>query len=131
MPFDIAPPPISFPHRQADGYFAQPWQQFFLRLQSVLATSALAPADGPFVTTEANADLTNETNLGALASGWLRSTVALGVATLTSLVVVYSNLEPTVSVTIPANHGAVVPDRFVVAAGQALIVEAGAVFQIT
>lgn len=30
------PPPISFPHRQADGYFAQPWQRFFLGLQNAL-----------------------------------------------------------------------------------------------
>lgn len=43
-----------------------------------------APTDGPFVITQADADLTGATNLGLLATGLVYSTEALGVSTLST-----------------------------------------------
>jgi len=133
MPFLVGPPPISFPHRGPDGYFQQPWQRYFLSLSAVFdpVGPGVAPGDGPFVTTTVNPDLTGATNLGVLASGWIHSSVSGAVATLGSFPVVYNDLQPSVDVTIPANMGAIVTDRFVLAAGRILTLSAGAVFQIT
>jgi len=58
-----------------------------------------APADGPYVTTTANPSLTNEVNLGALAAGYLKQTVAAGVA------------APATTATIPATDlSGTIPD---------------------
>jgi hypothetical protein len=42
---------------------------------------ALAPTDAAYVTTTANPTLSGETNLGALATGYLKLTTAIGIAT--------------------------------------------------
>jgi hypothetical protein len=55
------------------------WKSYFQSLQAVLA--ATPPTDASYWTSTANPILTNETNLGALASGYLKILTALGVAT--------------------------------------------------
>lgn len=59
------------------------WQRFLLRVQEQIKTG-LAPADAPFLTVTADASLTSAVNLGLLSTGYLKATVALGVATVAS-----------------------------------------------
>jgi hypothetical protein len=125
----IPPPPLSFRHRDDEGYFTIPWQRHFLKQQEAAAASA--PADAHYVVVSPDGDLPNAANLGALDSGWVHSAVSLGAATLGSFPVVYQDLAPTVNVSIPANMGAIVPDHFTLAAGKVLTLAAGAVFEIT
>ena len=61
------------------------WENFFLSIQNMVP-GTLPPVDARYVTTTSDPTLTNEINLGALASGLLRMTVAAGIATLSSLV---------------------------------------------
>lgn len=60
------------------------WQAFFIALVDVF-TPGFAPSDAPFVLTTAAPDLTDATNLGALASGFVKSTVAAGESTLSTV----------------------------------------------
>lgn len=125
------PPPIDkspFPGRV--GVFSIAWQRWFLAIGRALATS-IAPSDATYVLSKANAALTNAINLGALASGYLRVTVTLGIAAIASIQVLSSQLEPISDVTIPANESTIVADRFVLALGKTLTIGAGAVFQVT
>lgn len=55
-------------------------------LDWTISTSGGAAADGPFVITQADADLTGATNIGLLATGLLKNTVAGGVSTLSRAV---------------------------------------------
>ena len=126
----LQPPPIEIPFFDERGNIAEAWKKFLLNLRQGFVASA-APADAVYVVGTANADLTSEINLGALASGWLRIAVSAGLATVTSLVVTYTAMEPAVDVTIPATMGAIVPDHFTIAAGKVLTIGPGAVFQIT
>lgn len=125
----VQPPPFEVPFQAENGDIAEIWKKFLLTLQRGLVAGA-APSDAAYVVATANSDLTNEINLGALASGWLRISVSAGLATLSSLVVPYTSMEPAVDVTIPANMGAVVPDRFIIAPGKVLTIGPGAVLQI-
>ncbi len=68
------------------------WHRFLLRVQDQIK-NGLAPADAPFVTTTADGALTAATNLGLLTTGYLKTTTALGVATISSVA------------TIPATEG--------------------------
>ncbi len=52
---------------------------------AISITTGSAPANSPFVTTTSDPTLTNEVNLGLLASGILAISVTLGVATISSL----------------------------------------------
>lgn len=125
-----SPPPIGFKkHTNDEGYFEIPWQQFFLEQQQ--ANNASAPAGAFYVVLTADGDLPNAQSLGALATGWIHNTSSLGSGLLDSTPVQYQDLAPTVDVTIPANMGAIVPERFTIAAGHVLTLAAGAVFQIT
>lgn len=129
--FQFPPPPIDTePFAKGSGIFSLAWQRWFLALARAFAL-AVAPADAAFIVAQANASLPAAVNLGALTAGYLRITVALGVASVFSDVVVTSQLEPTGDVTIRANESAVVADRFVIASGKTLTIGAGAVFQIT
>jgi len=119
-PFDALP----------NGIFSNPWQRWFLALARAFAI-AVAPADAAFVVTAANPALTHATNLGALVSGYLRIVTLAGVATVFSDVVVTSQVEPTIDVTIRTNESGIVADRFVIALGRTLTINPGAVFQVT
>lgn len=126
------PPPIDTKPflNTRTGIFSPAWQRWFLALARAFAI-AVAPGDAAYIVARANASLSAAINLGALASGYLRITTALGVATVASVQVLSSQLEPTGDVSIPANEGVVVPDRFVIAAGRTLTLGVGSVFQIT
>lgn len=74
------PPPFGVPMTGPDGRVAPQWQAWALSLSAAAATEN-APADAAYVVTQANAVLTNEVNLGALASGYVKLTTTLGVGT--------------------------------------------------
>ena len=76
-------PPLTTPLAGRDGRINDLWSRWVVQTQQVV-TTATAPADGPYLTTTANATLTNETNLGLLSAGHLKMTVAAGVAAIQS-----------------------------------------------
>ncbi len=55
------------------------WQNYLLSLSTI--GGGFAPIDAEYWVSTPNSDLTNETNLGALASGYLKLTTAAGVGT--------------------------------------------------
>lgn len=65
------------------------WQNYFLALQN--AQGGFAPITSRFWVSTADTDLTNETNIGALATGYLKIVTAAGIAT------------PSTTTTIPAS----------------------------
>lgn len=66
-----------------DGNFTPEWNRYLYLVQR--ATNALAPIDATYWTSSANSTLTNETNLGLLASGYLKIVTAAAVATPSSV----------------------------------------------
>ena len=56
------------------------FQNFLVALNNYVASIAGAPLDATYWTSNSNATLTNETNMGALATGYLKQTTTLGVA---------------------------------------------------
>lgn len=76
-PFELAPRPIG-----PDGQFVLLWKRFFNDQQN--AISGGAPDDAAYLVATADASLPNRVNLGLLASGYLKITVAAGVATPSS-----------------------------------------------
>jgi hypothetical protein len=74
----LQPPPFFDEMKALD----RPSQDFFLKQQSIVTQQA--PADATYLVTRANADLTAEVNLGALAAGYLKQTVSVGVATIST-----------------------------------------------
>lgn len=125
----VQPPPFETDFFDDQQSITEIWKKFLLSLQRQLAIAA-APADAKYLVATADPSLTDEVNLGALASGWLHISVSTGVATVTSLAVTYTAMEPSGDVTIPANMGAVVPDRLIIAAGKVLTIAPGGVLQI-
>jgi hypothetical protein len=78
-------PPSGVPiFDQTTGGVSPQWQNYFNQL-AISITTGSAPANAPFVTTTSDPTLTNEVNLGLLASGILAISVTLGVATISSL----------------------------------------------
>jgi hypothetical protein len=57
------------------------WKNYYLALQGFLAAIQTAPIDAKYWTSTFNGQLTDETNLGLLPSGYLKVTTAVGVAT--------------------------------------------------
>lgn len=55
------------------------WQNYLLLLSSI--TGTFAPVDAEYWVSTSNSDLTNETNLGSLTSGYMKLTVAAAVGT--------------------------------------------------
>src|ERR1044072_5493463 len=92
-------PPLNTPIADQSGKINALWSRFFVAAQQTV-TFAVAPADGPYWTSTANATLTNETNLGALSpSGYLKISVGAGIAT------------PSTTATIPATDlSGTIPD---------------------
>lgn len=76
------PPPVGQTAIGPDGQYTEVWNQYFVD-QANTATGA--PADARYFVGTADADLTNQTNLGSLASGFLKITVAAGIATPSSV----------------------------------------------
>ena len=92
-------PPTGQPYLDpTTGQLNVVWQRYLLSLQNSLQTN-VAPRDAKYWVSTSNAELTDETNLGALTTGYLKTTVAAGVAT------------PSTTTTIPASD---------ISAGQAL-----------
>lgn len=67
----------------ATGTINIQWQNFFNSLQTV--TGTFAPIDARYWVSTSNADLTNETNIGSIATGYLKVTTAAGIATPSSV----------------------------------------------
>ena len=77
------PPPFRTPFLGKNG-LVEPnvWQRFLVDQDQAIV--AAAPADARFVVTTANIDLPNDTNLGALDTGYLFATVGAGIAILST-----------------------------------------------
>lgn len=75
-------PPTGTPLLDQNYQVSEPWKRYFLSLQNLGGT--FAPVDAQYYVATSNATLTNERNLGVLASGYLKITVAAGVATPSS-----------------------------------------------
>lgn len=87
---DLLPtPPFGVPlFDQANNTLNPQWQNFFNNLVAFIVTVSGAPTDAEYWLSKSDATLTNERNLGALATGLLFITVAAGIATPSSLSVV-------------------------------------------
>lgn len=73
-------PPVGTPYLDPQTQQVSiPWQNYFLSLQNL--GGGLAPIDATYWLSQANATLTNERNIGALSTGYLKITTALGIAT--------------------------------------------------
>src|SRR5438093_6787266 len=90
MTIALQPPPVNTPLASKDGQVDGLWSRFFVNAQQTVVTDC-APADARYVVTTANPSLTAEVNLGALSAGYLKQTVAAGVA------------SPSTTATIPAS----------------------------
>lgn len=66
------------------GEMSEQWRRYYLSLQNALDFD-VAPKDARYWVSTFNSDLTNETNLGLLASGYVKITTAIGVATPSSV----------------------------------------------
>ena len=63
------------------GAMDSQWQNYFLTLTIAISSIGAAPVDARYWVSNANGQLTNETNMGALASGYLKQVTAAGIAT--------------------------------------------------
>lgn len=80
----IPTPPSGVPlFNPATGTIDILWQNYFNALSQI--SGGFAPLDARYWVSTPNSDLTNETNLGALASGYLKITTAAGIATPSSV----------------------------------------------
>jgi hypothetical protein len=77
---NVQPPPFNVALLDKNGEMALPWQEWFLQATTQIADGS-APADASYWVSTAEALLSNERNLGALVSGYLKIAVALGNAT--------------------------------------------------
>lgn len=62
------------------GAMSEEWRRYYQALEDAISGET-APSDAQYYVATASPELTNERNLGALASGFLKVTVAAGVAT--------------------------------------------------
>lgn len=83
MGIELQPPPVKQPLLGPKGLADEYWLNFYIALSQTL-NQEVTPSDAPLITFEANTALTNAQNLGAFATGYLFSTVTLGIATLSS-----------------------------------------------
>lgn len=79
----VQPPPFNVALFDPDGKMNLAWQEWFLQATNEIADGS-APADAQYWVSTSEALLTHERNLGALASGYLKIAVALGIATPSS-----------------------------------------------
>lgn len=80
MALPLPLPPTGVPFLDLNNQVNEPWRRYFLQLQTAVATSG-APTDAQYWVSTANAQLTNERNIGLLLTGYLKITTAIGVAT--------------------------------------------------
>lgn len=73
-------PPAGLPQTDAQGNVTEPWRRYYLSLEEAIPTDAPSNAARYWVSAT-NSTLTNEQNMGLLASGYLKTTTALGTAT--------------------------------------------------
>jgi|SRR5438128_531586 len=90
MAIALQPPPVNTPLTDQNGQVNALWSRYYIDMNQTVVTDC-APADARYVVTTANPSLTQEVNLGALSAGYLRQTVAAGVA------------SPSTTATIPAS----------------------------
>lgn len=90
----IQPPPFEQRWIDKDGKVPAGPVQDFLLAQQQAVDAGFAPFDARYLVATADPTLTQEVNLGALSAGWLRMTVALGVATVTSSLPVSTQSSP-------------------------------------
>lgn len=84
MPTGIQQPPFKADFLGKDGRVqpASQWGYFITALQ--IATASIAPVNATYIVATSDTTLSNEVNLGALATGFLSITVSAGTATVTS-----------------------------------------------
>lgn len=76
-------PPSGTPYLDPrTGTVSEPWRRYLLSLQDL--SPQIPPIDAQYWVSTANSALTNERNIGALATGYLKITTALGIATPSS-----------------------------------------------
>jgi hypothetical protein len=73
-------PPIGTAVYDASGVMTEPWRRYFLSLENFTGTE-VPPIDAQYWVSTSNPLLTNERNIGALTSGYLKVTTAIGIAT--------------------------------------------------
>lgn len=77
-------PPISTPYLDPrTGAVSDVWQRYLLSLQGI--SNTVPPLDAAYWVSKADAVLTNEINIGALSTGYLKTTAALGTSTPSSV----------------------------------------------
>ena len=77
-------PPTGTPYLDPNtGQVSEIWQRYLLSLQNSLATE-VAPIDAQYWVSTSDAQLTNDRNIGALATGYVKITTAAGIATPSS-----------------------------------------------
>jgi hypothetical protein len=77
----VLPPPLGVPYLDpVTNTLTEAWRRYYLSLSAAGAV-IYAPPDAQYFVATSNSVLTNERNLAALASGYLKLTVAAGIAT--------------------------------------------------
>lgn len=76
----LLPPPFGVPYLDASGKVSPQWSAYLLSLTGAIGTG-FAPQDAKYWVSTTNGQLTDETNLGLLTSGYLKLTTAIGVGT--------------------------------------------------
>lgn len=94
-------PPTGTPYLDANGVVTQPWQRYLLSLENALATN-VAPKDAQYWVSTSNAELTNERNIGLLATGYLKVTTAAAIAVPSTVTAIPA---ADISGTLGADHG--------------------------
>ncbi len=85
MAVPLPQPPLGTPYIDPKtGQVAWVWANYLQALTTALIVDA-APRDAQYWVSTANADLTNERNIGALTTGYVKATVAIGIATPSSV----------------------------------------------
>jgi len=76
-------PPTGTPYLDPrTGALSEAWRRYFLSLENL--SPQIPPIDAQYWVSTANGQLTNERNIGALATGYLKITTAAGIATPSS-----------------------------------------------
>lgn len=87
MPIVQQPPPFEVDLLDKSGRMPDVWQNLFLTVTKNIGSNT-APADAPYFVATANAALTHAINLGLLTPGYLKLSIALGIATPFTLALV-------------------------------------------
>lgn len=133
-------PPSSIPQIDPQtGALSEVWRRYYLALENAIATNA-APTDARYLVGTHNTTLTDEINLGALATGYIKATVAVGIATIsTAATIPATDLSGTIadarlSSNVPLKDGTNVfsgANSFPAGASTTTVVPSGRVFSIT